>query len=155
MENFTNSFQKGVFFRLWGRSKITWTKLGGPKLPIFVHVPGKNVHVEVGRWSKKGKIMATYLLNDPFARIKWWYVHNNYRLRYVTKCDFWPFSECTIYHSFHWWKIDNKSKNQKSGFYTRKEKLNTHYIYLKIMFLIFFQVRLIDYWVRRKINGTI
>ena len=34
--------------------------VGGQKMPILVHVQGdKNAHVEVGRWSKKGKIMST------------------------------------------------------------------------------------------------
>ena len=30
--------------------------VGGQKMPVFVHVQGKNVHVEIGTYSKKGKI---------------------------------------------------------------------------------------------------
>ena len=37
--------------------KMRW--VGGPKMSIFVHFQGKKVHVEVGRWSKQGKIMST------------------------------------------------------------------------------------------------
>ena len=54
---------KRIFFYISSRSfnnyvdKMRW--VGGQKMPILVHVQGKNVHVEVGRWSKKGKIMST------------------------------------------------------------------------------------------------
>ena len=45
-------------------STILGPRVGVPN--IFVRLMGKNVHVEeVGRWSKKGKIMFMELLNDP------------------------------------------------------------------------------------------
>ena len=37
--------------------KMRW--VDGPKVSIFVHIEGKNVHIEVGRWSKKDKLMST------------------------------------------------------------------------------------------------
>ena len=37
-------------------------------MPISVHFQGIKLSTfEVGRWSKKGKILATQLLNDPFT----------------------------------------------------------------------------------------
>ena len=68
-ELFENCLLSGTFSK-GGPSIITYVDkmrwVGVPKMPIFVRLMGKNVHVEeVGRWSKKGKIMFMVLLNDP------------------------------------------------------------------------------------------
>ena len=56
--------------------KIRW--VGGPKLPIFVHVPGKNVHVEVGRWSKKGQNYGLVFIERPLRKKKMMIITKNY-----------------------------------------------------------------------------
>ena len=53
---------------LRGHSITTWTRGGGggSKTSSFLSTYRvKNVHVEGGRGSKRGKIMSTWLLNDP------------------------------------------------------------------------------------------
>ena len=42
--------------------------VGGPKNAYFCTLWVKNVHIQVGRLSRKGKIMSTLLLNAPQCR---------------------------------------------------------------------------------------
>ena len=41
--------------------------VGGQKCQLLSTLRVKNVHVEVGTWSKKDKIISTQLLNDPLS----------------------------------------------------------------------------------------
>ena len=55
--------------------------VGGQKMPILVHVQGTNVHVEVGRWSEKGKL-STGEPQNSVNRLKF------YKDNPEIKCDF-------------------------------------------------------------------
>ena len=64
--------------------KMEW--VGGQKMPIWVHVQGEKCPLGGRQVVKKGKIMSTYLLNDPFGKQPKFEVSNSINKNLVQQC---------------------------------------------------------------------